>query len=162
MRRLSPAYRLFAILSVAAVIAGTQGFVVSSHTCSTCGTHEEHISLFGSVAGTGHSCETESFAAGACCAAPEPAVDTGTSGTCQSCPELNGEPCCSYEAERLVMEPFSQEKSSRTVMVFPPVATETVLPGMLPAATVFSHSASHNRHQCSSPEILRRNCCMLL
>lgn len=185
MRRVSPIRKIIALLAIVSVFAGTQGFVVSSHTCHTCGTYEETYSLFGSIAGSGHDCsagstqsccneaETPATNENSCCTSPENKNVAGnesptvaeTHGSCcstetTSCETLDGGACCEFETEKITVEPYKQEKQEKTVITSTPAP---VASATLPEpVTSYNKVAAnlHNKH--GGTEIIRFICCYLI
>jgi hypothetical protein len=185
MRRESTIRKIIAVLAIVSVFTGTQGFVVSSHTCNSCGTHEEAISLFGSMAGSGHDCsdggsqsccneaETPGANENSCCTPPEnknvagnkPLTVADTPDSCcsteaTSCETFNGGACCEYETEKITVEPYKQERQEKiNITSIPAPEASTQLPE--PATSHITPVANlHNKH--GGTEIIRFICCYLI
>lgn len=159
------AYRLISVVAVLALIAGTQGFVISTHTCASCGTHEQHVALFGSTAGSSHTCtpQAEAQSKSSCCHPDEGASETtGTSMHAPVCEaEVHGT-CCTHESERVVVETNTTEKSSRLAVKVQASAFVLLPEPAMPVTPAFSFSRPNCTGYGGSMDILRRNCCMLL
>lgn len=162
MRRGSIIHKATAILAILVIFAGTQGFVISSHTCNSCGTHDETISLFASVSAESHDCNSE--VAGSCCQTPAAQPETRESCCAESAPScetVSDDVCCEYNTERVAVETFTPEKSSRIdVQVQPLVAAITYSTAVTPK----SHRVSfdHNNKHGGSRDIVLLTCCLLI
>lgn len=163
MKRVSPARKMIAFLGILAIFAGTQGFVISSHTCNSCGTHEETISLFGAPAEYNHECPDG--ISGSCCQAPAPPEETP--GSCcktepAACDKIETEPCCEFDSERVTVETLTVQKTLNTELQLQPAVAETI--NLLPdtghrlPATVSSSPCKHG----SGRDITRLTCCLLI
>jgi hypothetical protein len=162
MRRVSAIRRITAVLAIISVFAGTQGFVVSSHTCNSCGTHEELISLFGSRAGGNHECRTE--VEKSCCQAPPHPTETNDSccsDDAAACGEISGEVCCEFETEVVTIETPREERASRSI-----TSIQTAV--MLAVATVYYSPELSSRYIQSKNiigggrDITKLTCCLLI
>ena len=185
MRRESPIRKIIAVLAMVSVFAGTQGFVVSSHTCNSCGTYEETYSLFGSIAGSGHDCSTGSSQSccgeaetpesndNSCCTSPEmsnvpgnksPTVEDTHASCCSteatSCETFDGGACCEYETEKITVPPYKQEKQEKIVITSTPAPEASAT---LPKPVTSHNKVAanlHNKH--GGTEIIRFICCYLI
>jgi hypothetical protein len=162
MRRGSTIQKMTAILAILVIFAGTQGFVISSHTCNSCGTHDETISLFGAISAENHDCRNEE--SGSCCQIPAPVSETG--GSCctesaRSCETLSGGVCCEFETERVAVETYSPEKSARIdIQIQPSVAVITYSAAVTPEPQSVSFDL-HNKHG-GCRDIVLLTCCLLI
>lgn len=164
MRRVSAIRRITAVLAIISVFAGTQGFVVSSHTCNSCGTHEEIISLFGSEAGKNHECQGDGESS-SCCEAPAPQeamADSCCSIDDSSCEIIGDVPCCQFESEIVNVETPAYERSAKTHIEIQPFFAELVsdvLPN--PESSRLINILPKDKHG-GGPEIIQMTCCLLL
>jgi hypothetical protein len=162
MRRISVIRRVTAAIAILVIFAGTQGFVISSHTCNSCGTHEESIIVFGTSEAESHECTAEKT--GSCCSGsgqPEETHGSCCSDAMSSCEEIAGTSCCEYDTDHIAVETFTPEKSIRAdiqiqashidFVSFTPVTRHAV-----PMTTVF-----HNKDG-SGRDIIRRTCSLLI
>ena len=175
MRRTSPTYKLVSLLAIIFIMAGTTGFVVSSHTCSSCGTQEEMVAFFGATAGDIHVCTPEGDKASSCCA-PNPEKqpadccsnqDDNSSQDKNNRSEnncsINGEePCCQYETGLVIIETVTTEKSRTSVE-----PDFTYVPVVAFTATAETESArtgheNHYGHLSAQADITRLVCCYRL
>ena len=149
-------------MAILVIFAGTQGFVISSHTCNSCGTHEATISLFAQVAAERHDCQAEQ--AGSCCTTPDTLTETNgqcCSATTTSCETITGGVCCEYGTERVAVETFTTEKSSRIdVHIQPLVVVTTYCEALTPEPNRVSFDL-HNKHG-GGREIVLLTCCFLI
>lgn len=123
MRRTSATYKLISLLAIIFIMAGTTGFVVSSHTCISCGVHEASVSLFGASAGDSHICtpaegqmssccsKASDQELTACCTAPPEDSSSNNHGTNGNCNTIGEEPCCQYETSVVIIDTINSEKS---------------------------------------------------
>ncbi len=175
MKRTSATYRLLSLLAIIFIMAGTTGFVVSSHTCSSCGVHEAKVSVFGASAGQGHVCGQSTEGISSCCSSVpvhaeknccQPSGETsqteGHSDIPGSCASIGGEPCCEYETGLITIDTFSSEKN-RTVV--PAVDSYIALTGQtftITAEPAPAVTQLHDRHGGAQHDITRLICCYRL
>ena len=161
MKRVSPARKMIAFLGILAIFAGTQGFVISSHTCNSCGTHEETISLFGAPAEYNHECPDGN--SGSCCQAP--ALPEETPGSCcktepAACDKIEAEPCCEFDSERVSVETLSIQKTINNEMLLQPAVAENTINtpdfGLRTPDSLISFPYKHG----SGRDITRLTCCL--
>ena len=163
MKRVSITRKMIAVLGILAIFAGTQGFVISSHTCNSCGTHEESISLFGIAAGNNHECQAEET--GSCCPAGTLSEEPHNSccvSEATDCDKIDTELCCEFDSERITVETLSIQKTTNTEILLQPATAETIIntpdPGLRTSDSV---ALFHNKH-CSGRDITRLTCCLLI
>jgi hypothetical protein len=171
MRRTSLTYKLVSLLAIIFILAGTTGFVVSSHTCSSCGVHEAQVSMFGTTAGDSHVCTSSEsqtsccstepdIKAATCCQIPSDNPANNIDGENSShCNIIGEEPCCQYETGLVIIDTFNSEKS-RTAIQLPGIeipdinSSSPVQSEPIAAVTVF-----HNKHAGTPPDIMQLICC---
>ena len=171
MRRISATYRLVSLLAIIFIMAGTTGFVVSSHTCSSCGVHEALVSLLGATAGDSHAC-TPADGQVSCCST-EPDIKSATccqvpsdnpanhndSENSSHCNIIGEEPCCRYETGLVVIDTFKSEKS-RTVIQLPGIEIPDINNiSPVPSEPIAAVTLFHNKHTGTPPDIMRLICC---
>lgn len=163
MKRVSMARKIVAVLGILAIFAGTQGFVISSHICNSCGTHEETISFFGSTPEYNHECRDENTAS--CCSAPAQPEET-TDSCCKSeplvCDAIEAEPCCEFDSERVAVETITLQKTLISGISLQPAITELTIQNTdtgyrMPDAGYFFHNKLG-----SGRDITRLTCCLLI
>lgn len=176
MRRGSTIQKMTAILAILVIFAGTQGFVISSHTCNSCGTYDETISLFGAISAESHDCQSEEPGSccqtpapltetqGSCCSIPDPVADSPQSCCAESAPSCEtvlGGVCCEYETERVAVETFTPEKSARIdIQIQPAVAAISYSEAVTPEPKRVSFDL-HNKHG-GGRDIVLLTCCLLI
>jgi hypothetical protein len=176
MRRGSIIQKMTAIVAILVIFAGTQGFVISSHTCNSCGTHDETISLFGAISAEKHDCRSVQAGSccqtpaplsethGSCCSTPAPFADSNHSCCSESaptCETVSDGVCCEYETERVAVETFTPEKSARIdIQIQPSVAVITYSAAITPEPHRVSFDL-HNKHG-GSRDIVLLTCCLLI
>jgi len=163
MNRNTIARRIIAVVAILAIFAGTRGFVISSHTCNSCGTHEESISLFGVTAGNTHECQAEET--GSCCPAgtlPEKPQSSCCNSEATDCDKIGTEPCCEFDSERIAVETLTIQKTINTEILLQPATAEPFINTPdFGLRTPDSGLPFHNKHS-SGRDITRLTCCLLI
>ncbi|MBE0675119.1 MAG: hypothetical protein IH591_10695 [Bacteroidales bacterium] len=162
MGRVSAIRRITAVLAIISVFAGTQGFVVSSHTCNSCGTHEELISLFGSQAGGNHECQAEEEKS--CCQVPSLPAETNDSccsDDAAACGEISGEACCEFETDVVTIETPREERASRSITNIQAVVLVAVAPVLYSPESSSRYIQPENTSG-GGRDITKLTCCLLI
>jgi len=150
---------MVSLLAIIFIMAGTTGFVVSSHTCNGCGVHEAQVSLFGKTAGDSHVC-TPADGEASCCQVPSDNPTNNNDGENSShCNIIGEEPCCRYETGLVIIDTFNSEKSRTAIQLpgieIPDINNSSPVPSEpIAAVTVF-----HNKHAGTPPDIMQLICC---